>query len=305
MDEFYSNGKLLLTSEYVVLDGIECLALPTKFGQSLSVKKNQSDEFNWLSYDNKNHIWFKEKYTINNRNSLSYHGKKNEISDTLLKIFNSIIKLNKSIFNNNIGYDFISKLSFAKNWGLGSSSTLVNNLANWAKVDPYELLKLTFGGSGYDIACANYNKPIQFSNLNNKISVNEINFNPVFKENIFFIYLGEKQNTRDGIEKYRSKKNDLSDEIKKEFININQSLVKTNDIKEFEKYLTRHEFLISTLIGLMPVKEKLFKDYKKGIVKSLGAWGGDFVLVTGTKADMKYFTKKGYKIIFKYSQLIK
>ena len=305
MDEFYSNGKLLLTSEYVVLDGIECLALPTKFGQSLSVKKNQSDEFNWLSYDNKNHIWFKEKYTINNRNSLSYHGKKNEISDTLLKIFNSIIKLNKLIFNDNIGYDFISKLSFSKNWGLGSSSTLVNNLANWAKVDPYELLKLTFGGSGYDIACANYNKPIQFSNLNNKISVNEVNFNPVFKENIFFIYLGEKQNTRDGIEKYRSKKNDLSDEIKKEFININQSLVKTNDIKEFEKYLTRHEFLISTLIGLMPVKEKLFKDYKKGIVKSLGAWGGDFVLVTGTKTDMQYFTKKGYKIIFKYSQLIK
>ncbi len=305
MDEFYSNGKLLLTSEYVVLDGIECLALPTKFGQSLSVKKNQSDEFNWLSYDNKNHIWFKEKFTINNRNSLSYHGKKNEISDTLLKIFNSIIKLNKLIFNDNIGYDFISKLSFSKNWGLGSSSTLVNNLANWAKVDPYELLKLTFGGSGYDIACANYNKPIQFSNLNNKISVNEINFNPVFKENIFFIYLGEKQNTRDGIEKYRSKKNDLSDEIKKEFININQSLVKTNDIKEFEKYLTRHEFLISTLIGLMPVKEKLFKDYKKGIVKSLGAWGGDFVLVTGTKTDMQYFTKKGYKIIFKYSQLIK
>ena len=305
MDEFYSNGKLLLTSEYVVLDGIECLALPTKFGQSLSVKKNQSDEFNWLSYDNENHIWFKEKYTINNRNSLSYHGKKNEISDTLLKIFNSIIKLNKLIFNDNIGYDFISKLSFSKNWGLGSSSTLVNNLANWAKVDPYELLKLTFGGSGYDIACANYNKPIQFSNLNNKISVNEINFNPVFKENIFFIYLGEKQNTRDGIEKYRSKKNDLSDEIKKEFININQSLVKTNDIKEFEKYLTRHEFLISTLIGLMPVKEKLFKDYKKGIVKSLGAWGGDFVLVTGTKADMQYFTKKGYKIIFNYPQLIK
>ena len=305
MDEFYSNGKLLLTSEYVVLDGIECLALPTKFGQSLSVKKNQSDEFNWLSYDNKNHIWFKEKYTINNRNSLSYHGEKNEISDTLLKIFNSIIKLNKLIFNDNIGYDFISKLSFSKNWGLGSSSTLVNNLANWAKVDPYELLKLTFGGSGYDIACANYNKPIQFSNLNNKISVNETNFNPVFKENIFFIYLGEKQNTRDGIEKYRSKKNDLSDEIKKEFININQSLLKTNDIKEFEKYLTRHEFLISTLIGLMPVKEKLFKDYKKGIVKSLGAWGGDFVLVTGTKTDMQYFTKKGYKIIFKYSQLIK
>ena len=36
----YSNGKLLLTSEYVVLDGVACIALPTKFGQSLSVKEN-------------------------------------------------------------------------------------------------------------------------------------------------------------------------------------------------------------------------------------------------------------------------
>jgi mevalonate kinase len=204
-----------------------------------------------------------------------------------------------------LGYNFISRLSFSKNWGLGSSSTLINNLADWAKIDSYELLKLTFGGSGYDIACAKHDNPIKFINSNNKIHIKEIRFNPVFKENIFFIYLGKKQNTRNGIKKYRSKKNDLSNEIKNEFININQSLLKTNDIKEFEKYLTRHEFLISTLIGLMPVKKKLFKDYKKGIVKSLGAWGGDFVLVTGTKTDMQYFTKKGYKIIFKYSQLIK
>ena len=30
---FYSNGKLLITGEYVVLDGAKALALPTKFGQ--------------------------------------------------------------------------------------------------------------------------------------------------------------------------------------------------------------------------------------------------------------------------------
>jgi mevalonate kinase len=28
---FYSNGKLLLTGEYLVLDGAKSLALPTKF----------------------------------------------------------------------------------------------------------------------------------------------------------------------------------------------------------------------------------------------------------------------------------
>ena len=305
MNEFYSNGKLLLTSEYVVLDGIACIALPTKFGQSLSVKENQSKEINWISYDNKNHIWLEEKFVINKKHELQYLGEKNNISDTLLKIFNSIFKLNSSVLRNNLGYDFISKLSFSKNWGLGSSSTLINNLADWANVDSYELLNLTFGGSGYDIACAKHNNPIQFSNLNNKIFVKEVNFNPIFKENIFFIYLGEKQNSRDGIERYKSRKNELSDEIKKEFININQSILKTNDREEFEKHLNKHELLISNLIGLNTVKEELFKDYEKGTIKSLGAWGGDFILVTGNKADMQYFLKKGYKIIFEYSQLIK
>ena len=36
---YYSNGKLLLTGEYVVLDGAEALAVPTRFGQNLTVKQ--------------------------------------------------------------------------------------------------------------------------------------------------------------------------------------------------------------------------------------------------------------------------
>ena len=91
--------------------------------------------------------------------------------------------------------------------------------------------------------------------------------------------------------------------IKKEFININQSLLKTNNIKEFEKYLSRHEFLISNLIGLKPVKEKLFKDYEKGIVKSLGAWGGDFILVTKSGDTVKYFKEMGYTTIIPWKEM--
>ena len=34
---FYSPGKLLLTGEYVVLDGAKSLAIPTIFGQSLNI----------------------------------------------------------------------------------------------------------------------------------------------------------------------------------------------------------------------------------------------------------------------------
>ena len=43
---FYSNGKLLITGEYVVLDGAKALALPTKFGQSLLVKDRKSTRLN-------------------------------------------------------------------------------------------------------------------------------------------------------------------------------------------------------------------------------------------------------------------
>ena len=305
MTDFKSNGKILLTSEYVVLDGVDCIALPTKFGQTLSVIENNSKCINWTSYDYNNNIWFKDKYTISSENKIEYSSEKNNISETLLNVFNSIIKLNSTKVNNSVGYDFVSKLSFSKDWGLGTSSTLINNLANWAKVDSYELLKLTFGGSGYDIACAGAENPIHFNNYNNKISISNSKFDPIYKENIFFIYLGNKQNSRDGIKDYKSKKNKLTQDIIEQFKSINEKIVITDSLKEFEQCLTMHELLISKLIDIEPIKNRLFKDYDKGIVKSLGAWGGDFVLVTGTKNAMSYFLNKGYKTIFEYSKLIK
>jgi|TARA_B100000768_G_scaffold45885_1_gene44675 mevalonate kinase len=305
MTDFKSNGKILLTSEYVVLDGVDCIALPTKFGQTLSVIENNSKCINWTSYDYNNNIWFKDKYTISSENKIEYSSEKNNISETLLKILNALVKLNSDKINNKIGYDFVSKLSFSKDWGLGTSSTLINNLANWAKVDSYELLKLTFGGSGYDIACAGAENPIHFNNYNNKISISNSKFDPIYKENIFFIYLGNKQNSRDGIKDYKSKKNKLTQDIIEQFKSINEKIVITDSLKEFEQCLTMHELLISKLIDIEPIKNRLFKDYDKGIVKSLGAWGGDFVLVTGTKNAMSYFLNKGYKTIFEYSKLIK
>ena len=39
MESFFSHGKLLLTSEYFVLDGATALAVPTKSGQNLCVEE--------------------------------------------------------------------------------------------------------------------------------------------------------------------------------------------------------------------------------------------------------------------------
>ncbi len=46
---------------------------------------------------------------------------------------------------------------------------------------------------------------------------------------------------------------------------------------------------ISDYLGL----DKIFLDYF-GQTKSLGAWGGDFILATGNKDTPKYFKNKGY-----------
>lgn len=55
---FYSNGKLLITGEYVVLDGAKALALPTKFGQNLIVSEGKGNVINWKSFDNDGSVWF-------------------------------------------------------------------------------------------------------------------------------------------------------------------------------------------------------------------------------------------------------
>ena len=37
MTNYYSNGKLLITGEYSVLEGAKSLAIPTNFGQDLVI----------------------------------------------------------------------------------------------------------------------------------------------------------------------------------------------------------------------------------------------------------------------------
>ena len=75
-------------------------------------------------------------------------------------------------------------------------------------------------------------------------------------------------------------------------------------VDEFEKLIVEHEEIISKTINIEPIKNRLFRDYQSGVVKSLGAWGGDFVLVTGNKSSLSYFSNKGYNEIIPYKDLV-
>ena len=300
--KYSSNGKILLTSEYLVLDGAKALALPSKFSQSLEVNQTEKkNEIKWTSHDYNGEVWFNETFIIS-ENNFSYKGNNNKFSDKLITIFKAIKKLNKSIFTD-LGVDFKTRLEFSKDWGLGTSSTLINNLSLWAKINPYGLLDLTFNGSGYDIACCDKFNPIVYQKIEDKRIIEDSDFNPSFKENLFFIYLGNKQNTSEAIKNYRSHKNEIKNIIPR-INSICSSIIKSNTLTEFEKLILEHEKIISKAINLDPIKNILFKDYQNGVIKSLGAWGGDFILVTGNKQNMEYFAKKGYNEIIPYKDLV-
>ena len=298
---YYSNGKLLLTGEYIVLDGALALAVPTKLGQSLTVEPILKKTIKWTSFDANKTVWYKNIFTFNNGVWNSEND--DNTSLMLLKVFESINKMNPSFFKSNNGFNVTTQLNFPQTWGLGSSSTLINNIANWTTVDPYKLLELTFGGSGYDIACASHNSPITYLTKQSERTISEVNFSPSYSDQLFFVHLNQKQNSREGIKHYNLLKGNLTQEIK-EISSITLKMITSDTLDEFERLIEEHEAIIAKITKQETVKSRLFQDYSFGSIKSLGAWGGDFVLVSGTKEKMSYFIKKGYHTIIPYKDMI-
>ena len=299
-ETFYSHGKLLITAEYVVLDGALALAIPTKYGQFLEVEANDSSVISWTSYTNNKSVWFKAEFNLHN--SQITCNQENDVTKNIIKILEAAKTLNPDFLKSDNGFIITTQLEFAQNWGLGSSSTLLNNVANWAKVDAFKLSNLTFGGSGYDIACAQHNTAI-FYNINNlKPNITPIHFNPSFKEHLYFIHLNEKQNSRDGITHYKAQRFNLDDTISS--INaITETLSTTTNFETFCELLHLHETIISNITKQETVKSKLFSDFN-GSIKSLGAWGGDFVLVASKENPISYFKNKGFETVLTWNEMV-
>ena len=196
----YSNGKLLISGEYVILDGALSLAVPTLFGQYLEILENDSKYIKWTSKNSDGKVWFECKIF---RDNLKLDKSSSiKISNTLIEIIKNIRDFNPNFLTNS-GTNITTKLTFDKDWGLGSSSTLISNLSKLAEIDPYMLNNKIFNGSGYDIACAESNSPLLFSIAENKKHIKEVCFRPVFHENIYFVYLNRKQNSLTEVKKYK------------------------------------------------------------------------------------------------------
>ncbi len=296
---FHSNGKLLITGEYVVLDGAMALAIPTKYGQSLVIESSERAGIHWRSLDEKGEVWFEEDFDID---EFQPKDPGNKYSKTLSEILAGVKKLNPGFLSGIRGVQVKTKLDFPQHWGLGSSSTLINNISRWGKVDPFSLLDNSFGGSGYDIAAAQRDFPILYSIEQGSPRFQGVQLCWNFTGSLFFVHLNQKQDSKEGIIRYRKKGGDRS--VIQRVSEISVALPLCETVLEFENLISEHELLVSKTIGLPPIKEKFFSDYPHGI-KSLGAWGGDFILAIGDKDDIKYFTKKGFHTVIPFDQMIK
>jgi len=295
--KFYSNGKFLITGEYLILDGAKSLAVPTKFGQELKIDSNDSKFIEWESLDKNGKVWFKCKIQISNLNLESTSSEK--ISNKLLKIL-KFIRKEKPEFLRNQGHKITTSLTFDKNWGLGTSSTLINNLSKLAEIDPFKLNKRIFKGSGYDIACASSNSHILYQIIDDNHIIKNVKFNPPFKEYLYFVYLNKKQNSLEELNIYNKVKKNKS--LVSEIDEITLKVLNSRNFYEFNNLISSHEKIISSIISKKTIKSK-FKDFN-GELKSLGAWGGDFILASTKDDPYKYFNSKGLETIYKFDEIV-
>ncbi len=295
--ESFAHGKLMLTGEYAVMHGARALALATRYGQHLRAERtSQSDNLLWTARDADGSVWLNAEFTG--------HLLQAREAGAEMEILRKLLQVSKELnpLFNPLGWKVETRLEFSRHWGLGSSSTLVALIAQWAGCNAFELFFETLSGSGYDVAVALHGNHLLYRLERPLPHVEVLDYHIPEADSIRFIYLGKKQSSSSEIQRTRQAVPDalLVADVDMMTTEISQA----NSATDFDYLILKHEELISRMIGLPTIRKQLFKDYPLPI-KSLGAWGGDFILVrVSDKSDEKYFSSKGYDIILKAEEII-
>jgi mevalonate kinase len=295
---FRANGKLMITGEYLALWGAKVLSVPTKLGQTLAVNCHLHHEkgvhIHWKSTDIKNQTWFSGAFSQPFSSTHTNPTEKN--LGALLALAFDDRKLPDGL------YQASTALEFPREWGLGSSSSLIALIAKWLQTDPYRLFYKTQNGSGYDVASAMHDTPIFFQKNNLSPVIESIHWTPPFADELAFVYLGKKQDSPKEVARFLSEKTPSKDVIS-EINDIALALPKCTTLQAFEALLVAHETIIGRLLQRPPIANAAFKGFP-GLVKSLGAWGGDFVLISKRPGWQNWLQENGYQTIINWNDMI-
>jgi len=269
----------------------------------MTIKQTKKSDLVWYSYDQSGQEWFKAQISLMDFSAVKTTDE--AIASYLQKLLKGAVRLNSEFLSKWNGFDVKTYLEFPTNWGLGSSSSLTYLVAQWADVNPLLLHFQVSEGSGYDVACAGADNPIVYCLEDDTINYTEIDFDPSFKEKIYFVHLNEKVSSKEAVEYYFKKVKGRKTLVKR-IADLTDQFVKCNSFKGFCEMINEHEAIMSEALQMETVKKRLFSDFD-GSIKSLGAWGGDFVMACSKDPEpvvQSYFNKRGFNTILAYQNMI-
>jgi len=293
-------GKVMLCGEYFVLWGASALAFPARHRQFLNVfYQPEKQTHSWITRVGEEIIFSCEI----DKSSLEVQNIRGSLDSAkyIESLIKAVLQINPEAFSHS--YRFETLLTFRPEWGLGSSSSLIVNMARFADVDPFALHRMISRGSGYDVACALFEKPLLFKNPEKpEISFPEINYN--FIECLHFLPLNIKKDSQKAVKDILSKQ--ISPQALAIASKLSESLSQVNDFNLFTNLLNEYVHLVEKQLGLSNPAKELFRGFQ-GTIKPLGAWGGDLMLVASQEKEnyiKDYFGAKGFKTIIKWHDII-
>lgn len=295
---FRANGKFLLSSEYFVLKGARALALPLNYGQTLTVRQveKSSPTLIWEARE-MGFTWFKAEFDL--RDASIREATDEKVALRLQQLFSDSF-----LGKDGNSYECIVDADFPIRWGLGTSSTLVVLLSRWLGKNPFQMQFSVFGGSGYDIACAQAEQPIVYTLKNNMPEWKPVSFAPAFHPELLFVYSGRKMDSREAIGKFQVPESEMPQLIE-EFSGYTQNMLDAESVDELAYWCRKHETRLAPFLGVKTLQEEVFPDFE-GTLKSLGGWGGDFFLAIGNpETTRNYFKEKGLDTLIPYQNIVK
>jgi len=256
----------------------------------------------WDTYV-KNELWFSAAFSLNHPVALqSTDEARGRYVERLLQ---AGARLQPDLLTERKGFHLQHYIDFDINWGWGSSSSLVSNMAYWLDVDLFTFYRSLFNGSGYDVFTARAHSPLLYELKENMPVIRPVCINPELTSCLYFIYLGNKQDSQKSVEKFRNM-NFRNLNLTERASQITEAMTGDASPEEFMDLMRLHEALISELLEIPPVKEERFPGFD-GEIKSLGAWGGDFIMacsISGNEYVKRYFQLKGLTTVFSWPEIV-
>ena len=329
-------GKILLSGEYVVLDGATALGLASRMGQSMAVfRGSQPGCLRWIALDHLHNPWLQANYRIvDGQWSVGeVSAAASESADMLQNWLQAAWTLmarpgdgsasgyGEASWNDILhqeGLTVQTQLDFARSWGLGSSSTALALLAQWLGVDARRLYALTTNGSGYDLEVALQNSSILYRLPEGRPITNSLSadpFEPIVQPipyrlpqggRLWLVDPGGKQISAKEVVRYRKLDKNQRMACVEEISSLSVALATCQDVTMMMDCFEQHDGVLEKLLG-QPCLQRSAGNGFPGRLKSLGAWGGDLFLAVSPSSEdaLHWLENQANWSIYPFEQLIR